>query len=385
MKTEIVQDIINKLSTKTISPDKLLWLSPTMCPGPTSTLQQYMEDPITTAEWMFANSDDPNTELIAEVKHMGSRCTFAFWRNGESVAWSRNGFNFFDKEYKPLLDQMNKDIFKKIEEDFICIDSEVLPWNFKAAGLVEEDFLLAGYSGLATKQALMEAITKSYTKDIANEPPTENQKKLELEYIKLGAEHNNLQDYIEVVKRYCWDVNIDNIKVAPFYILAIGNRMGKDIYKTHKEHLLALHNIFDNKNYYQYVFAEIINKDQLDILSSLWYTVTDKFKYEGLVLKYNNVNQYSNTKYPQQQLKVRSSDYLKIIYGANYQEPEILEKLKHNRKLDKKMRIAYYETILSDNALKVYLSSPNEFEAYHKFIVACMAVDYGAKEIDPRL
>ena len=94
---------------------------------------------------------------------------------------------------------------------------------------------------------------------------------------------------------------------------------------------------------------------------------------------------YSNTKYPQQQLKVRSSDYLKIIYGATYQEPEILEKLKHNRKLDKKMRIAYYETILSDNALKVYLNNPNEFEAYHKFIVACMAVDYGAKEIDPRL
>ena len=363
MKIEIVQDIINKLSTKTIPPNKLIWLSPTMCPGPVSDLPQYMEDPITTAEWMFNNSDEPSTELIAEVKHMGSRCTFAFWRDGESVAWSRNGFTFFGKEYEPLLDQMNKDIFEKIEEDFICIDAEVLPWNFKAAGLVEEDFLLAGYSGLVTKKEL-----NNYLND-AN----------------LNNDISNLKDYIEVIKRYCWDVNIDNIRIAPFFILAIGNRMGKNVYKTHKEHLVALGSIFENKNYYQYVFSEVISKDQLDILNSLWYTITDKFKYEGFVLKYNNVHQYSNTKYPQQQLKVQSSDYLKIIYGANYQEPEILEKLKHNRRLDRKMKIAYYETILSDNALKVYLNNPDKFEAYHKFIIACMAVDYGAREIDPRL
>ena len=82
-------------------------------------------------------------------------------------------------------------------------------------------------------------------------------------------------------------------------------------------------------------------------------------------MKYNNVHQYSNTKYPQQQLKVRSSDYLKIIYGANYQEPEILEKLKHNRRLDRKMKIAYYETILSDNALKVYLNNPSLKQSRH--------------------
>ena len=48
------------------------------------------------------------------------------------------------------------------------------------------------------------------------------------------------------------------------------------------------------------------------------------------------------------------------------------------------MKVAYYETILSDNALMSYLKG-DEFEKWHKYIIAHMAVEYGAKEIDPRL
>lgn len=392
-RSEMERAIYN-LTTKTISPDKIVWFAPTMSPGPASNLEGYMEDPITTAKWMFEHSE-PGTKLIAELKHMGSRGVWSFTKvdnEWQMECWTKNGFNMFDGNLKEKVREKMIPFINKIEEklgptDFICLDSEVMPWNLKGAGLVEESFFLVASSGHLTKSYASEAYSKLIGRMKDCPEIVEQSVGASLDFQERAE---NFLKFNKVVENYCWEFSDANdVSTAFFALLAYGNKTGAEIFKTNEEMVAFLNSIFttgdslgmDSFTIPTTCFIIENTEESLNTLFDYWIKFCNAGD-EGFVLKYNNLDQWSNNDFPQQMLKVRGQEYLRIIYGPQYLREDILHKLKSNRSIKNKMRTAWAETLLANTALKKYLEK-KPFEDYHSYIVCAAASEF--LKIDPRL
>lgn len=364
-------DAIFKITTRTISPDKLVWLAPTMSPGPVSEREDLMEDPVTTAKWMMVNS--PGAEIIAQTKHMGSRGTWRCEKVGDSWnidCWTKNGYEMFDDPFRyPVYSRMqnalNSIAWRLGNPSLMLLDSEVMPWNQHGDAWLERLFMATGAAGAATRGATAGALKRAG---------------FEAESKRMNERCLNLIEFGKIADRYCWKVpSSQDIKVAFFDVLL------PKVSLTHEEKIKLFNEVAheqENSILAPTVYRLIQKDSDLDALFDFWENATVKQGIEGLVLKYNNPETWAKYKYPQKQLKVRGSDYLKIIYGPNYRDSDTLKRLKKDRRIDSKMRMAYQETLLGDEALKRF-SEGKPFESWHEMVVGILAADHAS--VDPRL
>jgi predicted kinase len=393
---EALEKAVEAVSMRTIPPDRLVWLAPTMSVGPVSPLEGYMEDPVTTATWMLDNVDsnvnslDPSgIELIAEVKHMGSRGVWGCWKvdgRWEVICWTKRGYYHFDEPLRSQITDEMQLYLSRIEEDlgktnFILFDSEVKPWNLKGAGLVENEFWLTGACGLSSRLAMLEAYTTASERKVENFDP---------KIFELQNSVQNLHSFQEIVDGFCWPVSsIDDVDVGFFDILAYGDQK---FIASHETTVTYLNSVFSRCCFASPTIFRCINALKLDDLMEWWKELTEKQpevnylgykkRFEGIVLKYNSKELKSKGPYAQQQLKVRGQSYLNIIYGPQYQEPAILAKLKHNRSNRSKLRAAWQQDTLSSEALRLYLEG-KPWEEWHRLIVCSLASEF--VHLDPRL
>ena len=369
-----ILDAIDTISTRTISPDKLMWLSPTMSPGPVSSDPNYMEDPVTTAEYMLLDKK-PNVHLIAEEKHMGSRGT---WRcelvdgKWEITCWTRNGFEMFDEpmrskiysEMQPYLSRLS-DLLSGAK--LIVLDSEVMPWNQHGAAWLENVFMTTAAAGHVSRFAMARASKLGKLENLVGP------------YLK---KIENLVGYSRVANQFCWTVkDFKDLKIGFFDIL-LPTAEVKDVNHTYRLGMLS--KAFEHAPFFRDTQMLIVDgtTESLNALDEFWDSLTEKEGIEGVVLKFDDPNEWSSGKYPQQQLKVRGKEYLRLIYGPNYLDPEILPVLRKDRKIDFKLRMAYQETLLGREALARF-SAGESFERWHECVISIMAADRAS--IDPRL
>ena len=371
-KPDDVKIALEKFSSRTIDPADIVFLAPTMSPGPVSEVESALEDPVTTARALW-DAAEGKQAIVLECKHMGSRGTIFIDEKGVR-SWSKNGYDIFPEPFKTrihaaLLDQFER----KAHGGRLIFDCEVMPWNLRGETLVERSFYVPGQAGRMLRQLQSEATTDPALR------------------ARWEAKLDRLTRFMDVVDRYCWKTNPDDlstVKIAPFELLAADNELGSNFIPSRRRQTEAIRAFWEGLPFFT-------QTERLDIPGGEWVAENDEriraffdskvdLGYEGIIVKYDDSRVWGTAgfAYPQKQLKCRGKEYLRIIYGPEYDQPDILADLRKTRSTRQKQRIAYTETLLAESALKKFLGGA-DFEDYHRDILAAAAAD--VFPVDPRL
>ena len=354
-----VAKAVDVLSFRNINPRKVPYIAPTISPGWVSSNPDFLEHPTE----IFAEYRNAGLRyIIGEKKHMGSRATIYMFKDKETAleytgedetiyAISRGGYDFFvddaetkawfQKEMKAFLD--GSDYFNKNDIKFAIWDAEILPWNLKAGKLLAKEYIPA----LEASHTLYNGIV-NILEDSQLEVPIRKELKT---YINETL--NNISDYQEELENYCWNTEDKNaIKIAPFHLLATDK--GTFFNKKHEEHLKHFENAYNRFptaliTLTDYRIIDLEDEESCDKAVEWWLDLVDE-GYEGVIFKSEYFTQENATP----MLKCRGKEYLRIIYGINYDMPDQLAKHKC-RRTSRKRKLHYNETLLGILSLNKFV------------------------------
>ena len=232
------------MSRFAVDPKWLVYLPPTMSPSETSRHPDYLERPEEALRYFRSQG---MKKVVAEKKHMGSRAivvvckdqdaaTKRFGVTGEDLGkcYTRTGRNFFSQasEEQQFISRVSQaltaaDFWDRFDTEWVCLDTELMPWSAKAQALLQEQYASVG--------AAAEASLKKVT-DILQ---VTSQRKLEGINTLLAnytQREEQISQYREAYRQYCWPVNsIADYKLAPFHVLATEGAVHVD--KSHAWHM----------------------------------------------------------------------------------------------------------------------------------------------------
>ncbi|MDR1379250.1 MAG: polynucleotide kinase-phosphatase, partial [Synergistaceae bacterium] len=243
-------------------PRWLIYLPPTMSPCATSPLDDYLEQPTEAFAYFQANGVET---VICEEKHMGSRAVIVLCRDEKTarsrfgvddgsrgIVYSRTGRHFFDasnedREGKLLArlgDILNVTRFwEDFSTDWVCLDTELMPWSAKAQKLLSEQYAATGEAGRLGLSTAVKALEEANTRGAEPFEVKENTSGLNVDLGGLLKKYKERDEalgrYTEAYRRYCWpSPSLDDLRVAPFHILATEGHVWKDA--SHAEHIHAV-------------------------------------------------------------------------------------------------------------------------------------------------
>ena len=192
-----------------------------------------------------------------------------------------------------------------------------------------------------------------------------------------------LDRYAEAYRRYCWPVaSIDDYRIAPFHLLAVegGLHMDKD-HLWHMGELASLAAAGDDL-----IMAtqhRLVNlEDAAGVAGAVeWWTELTSNGGEGMVVKPKDFIVRGKKGLVQPAVKCRGPEYLRIIYGPEYDAPENLERLR-GRGLGKKRSLALREFALGQEALRRFIAR-EPLRRVHEAVFAVLALE--SEPLDPRL
>ena len=379
------------MSRFAINPKWLIYLPPTMSPCGTSELPNYLEHPKQAINYYKKRNIG---KIVCEEKHMGSRAVlvvckdeqtvlkrFGIENEGIGICYTRTGRNFFNDGNieKEFLDRVQKALSKsnfweKNKTDWVCLDAELMPWSAKAQALLKEQYAAVGTSA---KNALLEV------EQVLLQSSKRNIEGLDILLDKYSSKRKSIDKFIDTYRNYCWEVtSIEDFKLAPFHILATEGEVHVD--KNHEWHMENIKEIClaDEKIFRitPYKIVETQNDENVNDVIQWWTELTEKGG-EGMVVKPYDFVSYGKEGLLQPAVKCRGSEYLRIIYGAEYDTTENMERLK-NRGLSKKRSLALREFALGVEGLERFVRK-EPLRRIHESVFGVLALE--SEEVDPRL
>lgn len=378
------------MSRFALAPQWLTYLPPTMSPSETSAAEGWLERP----EEAFAHFRERNVvEVICEEKHMGSRAVIALCRSAavaqkrfgiagdESGAiWTRTGRNFFNDSAttEGLLARLRDAVdtirlWDELGSDWLLLDAEIMPWSAKANSLIESQYAPVAASSAAGFAAAIDALTRTCvrTSEVAalRERFADRARRADL-YAKAWAP-------------YVWPVSgIEDLKVAPFHLLASEGRVWFD--QDHIWHMSLADRLAAAANgvVTRTEWRLVVLADAAACADAIrwWEDLTAKGG-EGMVVKPRDFVSRGPKGLIQPALKVRGREYLRIIYGPEYDAPDNLMRLRQ-RGLGGKRALALREFALGHEALKRFVAR-EPLRRVHECVFAVLALE--SEPIDPRL
>ncbi|MDM9380023.1 polynucleotide kinase-phosphatase [Chlorogloeopsis sp. ULAP01] len=372
------------------NPKWLIYLPPTMSPVETSQEAGYLEHP----QQAFAYYKNQGiTELVCEEKHMGSRVVVIVCRDhiaakkrfgvdDESIGicYTRTGRRFFEDSTleKQLLERLNValsscDFWERFDTTWVCLDCELMPWSAKASGLLREQYAPVG---VASRLALNNAVTllekASYFGVDVSKQLSSYQQKAEM-----------AQQYVNAYRQYCWSVSdISHLKLAPFHILATEKAVYTD--KNHCWHIEEVAKIaFHAPELMLQTAHKVIDlSDPSSVAEGVhWWKELTAGGSEGMVVKPMQFMIKGSRGVIQPAVKCRGQEYLRIIYGPEYNLPENLQRLRQ-RGLSLKRSLAMREFALGVEALERFVAH-EPLHHVHECVFGILALE--SEPVDPRL
>ena len=129
-----------------------------------------------------------------------------------------------------------------------------------------------------------------------------------------------------------------------------------------------------------YEIVETQNDENVNDVIQWWTELTEKGG-EGMVVKPYDFVSYGKEGLLQPAVKCRGSEHLRIIYGAEYDTPENMARLK-NRGLSKKRSLALREFALGIEGLERFVMK-EPLRRIHESVFGVLALE--SEEVDPRL
>jgi protein phosphatase len=381
------------MSRFAINPRWLIYLPPTMSPSETTKEAGLLEHP---AEAFAYYRAEGVPHVICEEKHMGSRVVIVLCRDEESarrrfgvagegigVCYTRTGRRFFNdsaveaKLLARLHAAMDRaGLWEEFKSDWICLDAELMPWSAKAQELLRFQYAAVG---TAAQHALSETVGV-LTQAAAN---STNSADLGALAERFQARSALTENYIAAYRRYCWDVtSIDDLKVAPFHILATEGKAYTN--RDHDWHMQMAARLCeaDSKVLLPTRFQVIDVTDPESEKRGIdwWNELTDRGG-EGMVVKPQPFIVKGRRGLTQPAVKCRGREYLRIIYGPEYTLPENLERLR-KRGLGAKRSLALREFALGIEGLERFVRH-EPLRRVHECVFGVLAFE--SEPIDPRL
>jgi len=379
------------MSRFAVDPKWLIYLPPTMSPSGTSELPNYLEHPEQAINYYRKRGVE---KIVCEEKHMGSRAILVICKNEETVlnrfgienagigiCYTRTGRNFFTDSSleKEFLGRVQSALTKsgfwdKFKTNWVCLDAELMPWSAKAHALLKNQYASVGSSAKNSLKAVEETLQK--TKDRGIDDAT-----IILE--KFSYKKKAVSRFIDAYRNYCWEVNsVEDYKLAPFHILATEGAVHVD--KNNQWHMENIKEIClaDERicRITPYKVVETKNKEQVQETIDWWINMTKKGG-EGMVVKPFDFISYGKEGLLQPAVKCRGSEYLRIIYGPEYDLPENMQRLK-KRGLSRKRSLALREFALGIEGLERFVRK-EPLRRIHESVFGVLALE--SEDVDPRL
>jgi protein phosphatase len=373
------------------NPKWLIYLPPTMSPSGTTTTQPgLLEHP---AEALAYYRQEGVPRVVCEEKHMGSRAVVIVCRDedearrrfgvtgeGTGIVYTRTGRRFFNdpaleaeflSRVRSALDAAGT--WDELSTSWVCLDCELMPWSAKAQELLRRQYAA---TGAASRASLSEAVALLRQAN-GNVPDTANL--LEL----YSSREEMAGKYVEAYRRYCWPVEgLGDLKLAPFHLLASEGRVHID--KDHMWHMEVLAKICSaDEELLLATPTKVVDvtDDASQAEAVSWWEELTGRGGEGMVVKPYEFVARGAHGWAQPAVKCRGREYLRIIYGPEYDSPENLERLR-KRGLAAKRSLAMREFALGIEALERFVAG-EPLRRVHECVFGVLALE--SEPVDPRL
>ncbi|MFK3982723.1 polynucleotide kinase-phosphatase [Micromonospora sp. NPDC050397] len=374
------------MSRFAVDPRALPWLPPTMAPCSTSELDGFLEHPAQAfADYRAAGVD----RVICEEKHMGSRAVVLVCQRADDdrfgpaggAVYTRTGRPFFGAPLDAaLLDRVRAaatvaGLWTEFDSDWLLLDTELLPWSAKATGLIREQYASVGAAGRAALPAVLDALDRTAARGV----PVDELR------VRMARRNADLLRYTDAYRAYVHpSQGLDGVTLAPFVLLASAGatHTGRD----HGWHLALADRLHAaDPGFFTRTRHRVVNlADEAAVAEAIdWWLALTGDGGEGMVVKpyAGPAARDQRGRLLQPGVKCRGREYLRIIYGPEYTEPEQLAQLR-NRSLGRKRGMALREHGLGLAALD-RLAEDAPLWRRHELVFAILACE--SEPVDPRL
>lgn len=300
--------------------------------------------------------------------------------DGETgAAYTRTGRSFFDRSTtEQLLAGVRASVdgaglWQELDTDWLLLDAEVLPWSAKAGDLLRDQYAAVGTAARhalpAAAAGLQTALSRGV--DVADL------------LARTRARGANADGFTAAYRRYCWPTEgLAGVELAPFQVLATQGRTHHD--RDHLWHLDVADRLVtaapDLVRTTRRVRVDTQDATSVQAGIAWWESLTAAGG-EGMVVKPLANLTRGRRGLVQPGIKVRGREYLRIIYGPDYTEPDNLARLR-DRNLGHKRSLALREYALGLESLE-RLARGEPLWRVHEPVFAVLALE--SERVDPRL
>ncbi|AWB25097.1 polynucleotide kinase-phosphatase [Methylobacterium currus] len=377
------------MSRFAIDPKWLIYLPPTISPCETAKEDGYLEHPREALDFYCREGV---RQVMAQEKHMGSRALIVVCRDegvarrrfgvgggGLGAVYTRTGRAFFaDARQQEEVLARTRDaldssgLMAELDTDWVLLDAEIMPWSAKAQALITGQYAptpAAARIGLGTlADALRRA--RAHGADVGD--------LLSQATDRLGR----AETFASVIRRYAWPITgIDDLRIAPFHLLASEGRVQSDRTQSwHMGHLARLASVDPLFRTTATVMVDLDSAAEVEAAIAWWLDLTASGG-EGMVVKPADFVARGRRGITQPAVKCRGRDYLRLIYGPDYDTPEHLALLRQ-RGLGAKRSLAFREFALGLEALERFVAR-EPLRRVHECVFGVLALE--SEPLDPRL
>ncbi|HEY1353150.1 MAG TPA: polynucleotide kinase-phosphatase [Ktedonobacteraceae bacterium] len=372
------------------NPRWLIYLPPTMSPAETSQEPGLLEHP---AEAFAYYRREGVKHVICEQKHMGSRAVVVLCRDEETarrrfgvvnegigICYTRTGRRFFGDQAleSALLERVQQalervDFWQQLATDWVCLDCELLPWSIKAQALLLKQYAAVGAAAQSALGQVVALLTRARERGLGMDDLEERYRQRE----------DMARQYVQAYRQYCWPVNaLNDLKLAPFHVLA--TRGSVHVEKDHLWHMQTIATICQADPELllatPYLQVDLTDTNSVAEGTLWWHNLTGRGG-EGMVIKPLSFLARGRHGLVQPALKCRGPEYLRIIYGPEYNLPANLQRLRV-RSVGAKRSLALREFALGVEALERFVHG-EPLRRVHECVFGVLALE--SEPVDPRL
>jgi protein phosphatase len=378
------------MSRFAVHPKWLIYLPPTMSPPETSKLDGFLEHPEQALDYYRQAGVE---KIVAQEKHMGSRAIIVVCKDRKSAVarfdalkgetgaiYTRTGRPFFadaklrERILKRLRAAIDKaGLWRLLDTGWLCLDAEIMPWSAKAQALISQQYAPAAAAariGLGAVESLLDQASGN-GQELGKLPAT------------IAVKRQQASAFAAAYRQYCWPARqTGDYRIAPFHILASEGQVHMD--KTHVWHMKQIAKLAKSGD--QLFMAT--SQKQADLADDKacarvidWWLKMTAQGGEGMVVKPLDFIVTGAKGLIQPAVKCRGRDYLRIIYGPEYDTGANLNRLRR-RGLGRKRSLAARELALGHEALTRF-TRHEPLSRVHECVFAVLALE--TEPVDPRL
>jgi predicted kinase len=378
-----------------LAKDKINYISGTMSPA--DKLGENLE----SLEWglnYYKEKGYPNVML--QKKYMGSRCNIYLFPEVEKCyAVSRNGFkvkNDLTEVYKKLIPKIYS-LYRDNKPNLIILDGELMPWAALGKGLIDETYKTLAASAESELRMLQ---TSGFDRvlfskvceyiEVKDRMGKEDKKTLQEEFG--NAKYNTFDSlrtyYFEGFGEREYYLNVYKKQIEVFGADTTVDFKGFNVLKTVWEDREEINDSQYNgymlanqpEGGTEFLFVDLNKEDMLEE-AKVWYEENIiANNLEGCVIKPDIVRENVAPF-----LKVRTMDYLTIVYGYDFQKERKMTRLLKQKSIRGKLKTSIKEHELGQKMLAIPYSDIENSELYLKLGAKFIGVEKTEAALDPRL